>query len=174
MMTFDLAFEKLHGNEGGFTNNPKDKGNWTGGEVGKGVLKGTKFGISALAYPTLDIEHLALAEAKAICKRDYWGPAGCDVWPDAIKFQFFDLAINTSQPGKPPVQVIKLLQRAVGADDDGVVGPQTLMKVNSMPPERVLKRFRAHAIKFYTSLKTWNVFGAGWVNRLANNMLDEA
>ena len=58
--------------EGGFTIDRNDPGNWTGGKVGKGKLKGTKYGIAANTYPKLDIKNLTVAQAEAIYKRDYW------------------------------------------------------------------------------------------------------
>lgn len=37
---FDTAFHTLLGHEGGFTEDPRDPGNWTGGRVGAGELRG--------------------------------------------------------------------------------------------------------------------------------------
>lgn len=42
------------------TDDRNDKGNWTGGRVGVGQLKGTKYGISAAAYLHLGIKSLTL------------------------------------------------------------------------------------------------------------------
>lgn len=50
MMTFDKAFNRLIGHEAGYSNDRRDPGNWTGGKVGIGTLKGTKFGIAANTY----------------------------------------------------------------------------------------------------------------------------
>ena len=63
---FNLMFDKLIGAEGGFQNDPKDRGNWTSGIIGKGECKGTKYGVSAMAYPDLDIENLTIEQAKKI------------------------------------------------------------------------------------------------------------
>lgn len=70
---FDAAFALTVGEEGGFSQDPRDGGNWTGGAPGKGSLRGTKYGISAASYPTLHIDALTLADAKAIYRRDFWG-----------------------------------------------------------------------------------------------------
>lgn len=40
MMTFDKAFNRLIGHEAGYSNDRRDPGNWTGGKVGIGTLKG--------------------------------------------------------------------------------------------------------------------------------------
>ena len=77
-MGFDRAFEETIGLEGGFSRDPDDNGNWTGGRKGLGKLKGTKYGISAAQYPSLDIESLTLHGAKEICRRDYWSPLRLD------------------------------------------------------------------------------------------------
>jgi lysozyme family protein len=98
-VNFDQAFARLVDpqHEGGFQNAHDDRGNWTGGEVGKGRLLGTKYGISAMTYPGEDIENLTLERAKELYRRDFWGPAGCDAVPDALKFDVFDMAVNSGQ-----------------------------------------------------------------------------
>jgi hypothetical protein len=58
MSDFDRIFDFVVGSEGGFTDNPADPGNWTGGKIGAGECRGTKFGISAGAHPDLDIANL--------------------------------------------------------------------------------------------------------------------
>lgn len=47
MITFEEAFDRLIGHEGGYSDDPTDNGNWTGGKRGAGLLKGTKYGIGA-------------------------------------------------------------------------------------------------------------------------------
>lgn len=152
-MNFDQAFTALIGNEGGYVLDSRDPG----GE--------TKYGISKRSYPGEDIAGLTLERAKEIYRRDFWGPAGCDAWPDAVKFDVFDMAVNAGVKTS-----IKMLQRCVGAADDGVIGPQTAMKVQSAAPDWVARRFTAQRIRFYTGLKTWATYGAGWMNRLAANL----
>jgi lysozyme family protein len=154
-MDFDAAFERLIGHEGGYVNDPRDPG----GE--------TKFGISKRAYPGEDIASLTLDRAKAIYRRDYWGPAGCDAVPDAIRFDLFDMAVNAGV--KPAVRT---LQGAVGADADGVLGPKTLMAVNSADAGKLLARFNGQRLKMLADLPTWDRFGRGWARRIASNLLE--
>jgi hypothetical protein len=45
------AISTLHKVEGGLSMDERDPGNWTGGAIGKGELRGTKYGISAQTYP---------------------------------------------------------------------------------------------------------------------------
>lgn len=152
-MDFETAFTQLLGNEGGYVNDPRDPG----GE--------TKFGISKRSYPGEDIAGLTADRAKEIYRRDFWGPAGCDAWPDLVKFEVFDVAVNAGV-----VTAIKMLQRSVNATPDGVIGPQTTLKVQSARPDWLLRRLVAQRLRFYTGLKTFATFGAGWVNRVAANL----
>lgn len=152
-MNFDQAFERLIGHEGGYVNDPRDPG----GE--------TKFGISKRSYPAEDIKGLTLERAKAIYRRDFWGVAGCDAVPDAMKFDLFDMAVNSG-----PVTAIKTLQRSAGVTPDGLLGPITLQALNSTPAPRLVARFNGHRLDFMTDLKTWSVFGKGWAKRVASNL----
>lgn len=154
-MNFDQAFEKLIGHEGGYVNNPADPG----GE--------TKFGVSRRAYPLENIKAMTLDRAKVLYLHDYWGPAGCDAVPDAIKFDLFDMAVNSG-----PVAAIKNLQRAVGVTVDGMLGPLTLQAVNAMPAPRVLARFNGHRLDLMADLKSWPAFSRGWAKRIAANLKD--
>lgn len=167
-MDFDKAFERLIGHEGKFTDNPKDDGNWTGGKQGRGQLKGTKYGIAAASYPHLDIKNLTLQQAKAIYREDFWdviGPAH-----GAIKFQLFDAAVNHGRGN-----AVRFLQRAVKAADDGIWGPRSQAALNDLQQRHghndVLLRFMAYRFKFWASLSKFDVFGRGWTNRGADNLL---
>ncbi|MCH4247579.1 MAG: secretion activator protein [Acinetobacter populi] len=167
-MTFDQAFERLIGHEGGYSTDHNDPGNWTGGKVGSGTLKGTKYGIAANTYPNLDIKNLTLAQAKQIYKTDWWDKLGADGIHSAIVFQLWDFAINAGRD-----RAIKELQQAVGftgSNVDGKLGPMTKTKVNEFDVNDVILTLMAERLKFYTSLSTFGTYGKGWVNRCADNL----
>lgn len=152
-MNFDQAFERLLGHEGGYVFDRRDPG----GE--------TKFGISARSYPAEDIKNMTLERAKAIYLRDYWGPAGCDAVPEPIKFDLFDMAVNSGVS-----TALKTLQRAVGEVADGVLGPKTLQAINSMPAPRLIARFNGERLDYITTLTNWPAHGKGWCRRIAANL----
>lgn len=164
-MNFDKAFELLIGHEGGFTDNRADDGNWTGGKVGVGTLKGTKYGIAANSYPNLDIKNLTLAQAKEIYKRDYWDKAKCDQMPAELAFHVFDMSVNSGVS-----RGVKILQKTVGTTQDGIIGPATLAAVKAMPMFNLVMIYNANRLQFYTSLSKFGTFGKGWTNRVANNL----
>jgi len=61
---YDACIGKVLEYEGGYTNDPNDKGGWTGCAVGAGTNKGTNRGISACSYPNEDIKGMTEARAK--------------------------------------------------------------------------------------------------------------
>ena len=165
-MNFELAFKILIGHEGGLSLNPNDRGNWTTGIIGRGELKGTKYGISAMTYPHLNIAALTLEQAKEIYARDFWGDA--DSFPDAVRFDFFDGAVNSGYR-----QSVEWLQRAAGAKPDGIVGPKTLQAVQTADPFKLAKRYNGYRLLFMTRTKGWATFNQGWAVRIAQNLIGE-
>ena len=164
-LTFDQAFDRLIGHEGNFTNDRQDRGNWTTGVIGKGELKGTKYGISAMTYPDLDIKSLSLQQAKKIYKRDWWDKINADQIDSALVFQVWDFAINAGMGTAK-----RKLQKAVGVAEDGMIGKQTIQAINNTELNDVLMKFNAERLKYYTSLSTWSRYGKGWTLRVAGQL----
>ncbi len=96
-MNFEIAFQRLIGHEGGYSNDRDDPGNWTGGKVGLGKLLGTKFGLAANTYPNLDIKNLTIDQAKLIYKKDWWDKLGADQLHPTIVYRLWDFAINAGK-----------------------------------------------------------------------------
>lgn len=164
-LTFDQAFDRLIGHEGKFTNDRADRGNWTTGVIGKGSLNGTKYGISAMTYPDLDIRNLTLAQAKAIYKRDWWDKINAESIHTAIVFQVWDFAVNAGMGTAK-----RKLQKAVGVAEDGIIGRKTLQAIQAVELNDVLLKFNAEKLKHYTSLSTWPRYGKGWTIRTAEQL----
>lgn len=163
--TFEIAFERLIGHEGKFTNDTKDRGNWTSGVIGKGTCKGTKFGISAMTYPDLDIKNLTLDQAKDIYKRDWWDKLNANQIHASIVFQVWDFAINSGMGTAK-----RKLQQAVGVTDDGNIGPATIKAIQAMNHKDIILQLNALRLQYLTSLSTFPTYGAGWVNRVSKQM----
>lgn len=172
-MQFDDAFKELINVEGGWSDDPKDPGNWTSGVIGKGELVGTKYGIAANTYGHMNIKQLSLDDAKGIYKRDYW-----DVWrfdglssplPDSLQYELFDASVNAGRGNAS-----RFLQRAVKVADDGAIGTVTIKALDDALTEfgiaRVEQWFLAEKLTHYTSLKIWERYGRGWARRVAANL----
>jgi lysozyme family protein len=147
-MSFDRAVAHVLAWEGGTVNDPRDRGGLT------------RYGISRLAYPDLDITHLTEADARAIYKRDYWNKLQCDSLPEQVAFALFDCAVNVGVE-----QATKILQRALGIRADGVLGPETMRAAKSPDTVKVVRDFTLERMQFYMSLSTYSVFGKGWLRR---------
>lgn len=146
---WDSAFDLLMLNEGGYVNNPHDKG-------GK-----TKYGISKAAYPNVDIENLTLEQAKGIYKKDYWNRCKCDSLPDALSVAVFDFAVNSGVK-----KAIKYLQLSLGVTADGIIGSQTLGACNRLPTKNILEDYLNKRLQYLMSLKDFKYFGNGWGKRI--------
>ena len=147
--------------EGGYSDNPADPGNWTGGQTGIGELRGTKFGVSAAAYPNLDIANLTEAAAADIYRRDFWQPLQGDTLPLPVALVSFDAAVNAGLH-----HAILWLQQAAGCTADGVLGPATIAAAKSGDALRVAREALVRRIDFYARLPGWANFGLGWSRRV--------
>lgn len=165
MTAFDQAFDIVIGHEGGYSDNQSDPGNWTGGAVGKGVCKGTKYGISAASYPNVDIANLTLDEAKSLYKTGYWDKLHLDTADPGLALIAFDASVNNGVGA-----ATKWLQGALGVAADGVFGSGTaaaLKACTGTKASEALVALHASRINMMAELPTWKTFGRGWSKRLA-------
>jgi lysozyme family protein len=165
-MMFDISFERVFTNEGEFQQDPLDRGNWTSGIVGLGELKGTKYGISAMTYPDLDIKSLSLVEAKEIYKRDWWDKLRMERFHTSFQYQLFDASINHGIHNAS-----RMLQRALKVSADGIIGPKTVDAATEIDINDLLLRFLAERLVFMTHVRTWGTNGKGWARRIAHNLI---
>lgn len=169
MTAFDDSFAELIGNEGGYTTDRNDRGNWTSGQIGVGQLKGTKYGISAMSYPTLDIANLTLDAAKQIYRRDYWNKFNGDRLDPALAFQVFDGAVNSGVSA-----AVKWLQQAAGTPADGVFGPATMAAITARVPGALICSFNGYRLKYMAAAAAWPTYSKGWALRIADNLIKGA
>lgn len=159
MDSFDLAFQRTIGHEGGYVDDPNDRG----GE--------TNWGISRRAYPTLNIKALTLADAKDIYRRDYWRLCACDEMPPLTACAVFDLAVNAGR-----FAAVKDLQLALRLNSDGVLGPHTMAAVRALgdgiDDMRVAVWVHASGLERRTNAPTWAHHGRGWARRVVRNLLE--
>lgn len=155
--SFDRAFERMIGHEGGYVNHPADPG----GETNWGVTKRTARAEGYVGH----MRDMTRDQAREIYRRAYWERARADNYHPAIGFQVFDAAVNHGIGN-----AVRFLQRAVGVADDGAVGPVTVAAIQRLSVPDVLARFNAERLDFYTKLSAWPSFGKGWVRRVSGNL----
>lgn len=156
---------RIVGHEGGFTMDPDDPGNWTGGKIGAGKLKGTKYGIAANTYPDVDIAALTLEDAVELYQQDYLRPLQADKYEDGVAYQLLDFAVNSGAG-----RAIRTLQSLLGVTVDGTVGPETLKALAARSEADVVMLLIAERLTFMTGLRNWPQHGKGWARRIADNL----
>lgn len=161
---WDKSFELVIKMEGGYVNDPDD----AGGETNLGVTKAAW--ASYMARPIADGEMRTLTKdtVKPFYKRMYWDKLKCDSLPDGIDYAAFDFGVNAGTG-----QAAKFIQRAVGAADDGSIGPNTLSYVARMDKHDILEKFTQQKIDFYNAIvarkPSQAKFIRGWLNRVAHS-----
>lgn len=145
---------------GGYTNDPSDKG----GE--------TKWGISKRSYPHLDIAGLTIQDAIDIYCEDYWVPLCADqIVKQVVANVLFDFAVNTGRR-----RAIKLMQQIACVSIDGMIGPITIGAINSADGEKLAMQYTLQRVQFYSDLasgrKSQRKFLSGWINRALSALYD--
>ncbi len=158
-MTFDEAFHKLLGHEGGYSNHPADPGGKTMWGVTERVAR-------ARGYRG-DMRDLPIEFAKALYKDTYWEAVSADLLPESVRYAVFDAAVNSG-----PVQAIKWLQRALDVEDVGRIGPKTKKALQSAD-DALEGRFLGHRLLFMSNLGNWDSFSEGWAKRIAQILIEK-
>jgi lysozyme family protein len=161
----NITMDAAH--EGGFQKMHGDKGNWTGGEVGVGVLVGTKYGISAAEFPTLDIPNLTTDQAAAIYQDRYWKPLYSQINDQTLANKLFDMGVLFGVG-----VAVKMLQTTMETDlhavADGVFGEQTLTDVNqevNLTPRYIVTMLN-HVMNVVNHNPAEGPFISDWIRRI--------
>lgn len=162
---FSTALTRVLAHEGEYSADPHDPGNWTGGRVGRGELRGTKWGISAAACPDLDIAALTQDQAAHLYRVRYWNPVHADHLPFAVAWQLFDYAVNSGV-----VTAVRAWQGVLNVTADGIIGPHTLKAARRVPTTTQVLGLLSQRLAFLTGLRHWSTQGRGWARRMARNI----
>ena len=158
---FDSSFAKVIQSEGGYVNDPADRG----GETNLGVTIGAWGAYLGRAIQPGEMKALTPEVVKPFYKSMYWDKVKGDDLSAGVDYAVFDFAVNAGVS-----RAAKFLQRAVGAVDDGVVGLGTLGRVAKTDPTVLLKNFADQKQRFYNGLATNNPsqqkFLKGWLARV--------
>ena len=84
----------------------------------------TRWGISQVNNPDVDVRNLTKEKAIEIYLDRYWFPARCHELPAFMQLPVMNCAVNCGVS-----TAIKTLQKTVGVETDGKFGPQTMAKV---------------------------------------------
>jgi lysozyme family protein len=165
MADFKIAVQKTLVHEGGFQKNPNDHANWSSGKIGEGQLIGTKYGITAVDMPGVDIENLTPNQAIAFYAERYWKTNYSQIESQAVADKLFDLGVLFG------VHVaVGILQTVLGVTSDGVVGPVSLGAINQVEPVSLYNAYKAamvtHAINVANANPHERENLGGWIRRI--------
>lgn len=157
--SFPAALAAVLRHEGGFVVNPHDPG----GATCKGVTQ-TVYDDYRITHgkPTRTVRDIEQSEVEDLYLARYWNAVRCDDLPVGVDYAVFDFAVNSGTN-----RASRMLQRAVGAAEDGQIGPMTLAAVRSLPAGELVDTLCDLRICFLRQLNTFKFFGKGWTRRVA-------
>lgn len=160
--------------EGGFVNDPKDRGGATNMGVTLKTWKSVGWDIDKDG--DIDIEDLKLITKEDVIKGvmvpSFWNKIKGDaICSEPIAAILLDWAWMSG-----PVNVIRRIQRLLGVKDDGVVGPVTIKAINTKNAIVLFHEIKQLRVDFYYDIvrrdKSQSRFLQGWLNRLSNILYD--
>lgn len=151
MAIHSLAMGKLFHHEGGFVDDPDDRG----GATNMGITQKTLHEWRSRAVTAADVQNLTTDEAASIYIVKYWNVMQLDeINSQELAEAVMDFGVNAG-----PKTAIPTLQRAAnlvwkGTNKrqllaDGWIGPKTIKFVNSTEPSLLILRFFKERIQHY-------------------------
>jgi len=127
--------------EGGFVNDPRDPG----GATNRGITRRQLSSYLGRPATISEVFHLSLETAELIYKKDYFDQVRGDYLPSGVDLMAFDIAVNMG----------------VGR------AHQFLADISNLSPKNQVVELDKRRCGFYRRLRTFNVFGKGWLAREA-------
>ena len=154
-MSFKECLDLVLKSEGGWVNHPSDPG----GETNLGVTK--RVWEEYVGHPVESLKKLTKEDVAPLYEQKYWRPCYGEVLPRGLDFVVFSMGVNAG-PGRS----VKLLQQSIGCVPDGVIGPRTRELISSSNSATLIAKFSETRREYYRSLKSFPIFGKGWLNRV--------
>ena len=153
--------------EGGFANDPLDRGGAT--SMGVTIATWRQVGYDKDGDGNIDVRDLKLLTPDDVINRvlkpHYWNRWKADLINSQSVANILVDWVWTSG-----INGIKIPQRILGIAQDGIVGPLTLQKVNAQDPHDFFDRIKAERLIFLNRIverdPSQKRFLKGWLNRL--------
>lgn len=161
---FQRALAHVLEMEGGYGDDPHDPGGPTNFGITLAEFaswRGVRLDQASAAELKSALRRIAPETVREIYLRRYWQPAGCGDLAEALAFMHFDAAVNHGVG-----TAIRFLQGAVGADQDGEIGPVTQAAIAQADVRLTLEVYAASRRRRYRALPTFWRFGRGWLARV--------
>ena len=148
------------GAEGGFVDNPKDPG----GATYRGVTLATyRDYLGDPSFTVTQLKALADPALAAFYGAEFWNVVAGDALPPGVGLSVFDMAVDAN-----PRHSARQLQQAVGAEQDGYVGPTTIAAAGKIAPGILVGHLASIQLAYYRALPTYPTFGRGWSARVSS------
>ncbi len=160
----DVVLAHLLDVEGGYTNDPVDPGGPTNKGITLGVFaKWTKRTVSSSSRAKLvsELKRISDATVRDIYETRYWKTSQSHTLSLPVAFMHMDAAVNHGVG-----TAIRFLQRAVGVEADGEIGPVTRAALAKANVAETLKNYADIRRQRYRKLKHFWRFGRGWLARV--------
>lgn len=147
--------------EGGFVNDPLDKG----GATNKGITIGTFRQFYGKDATVEQLKRITNEQWLHVFKAGYWDRWQADrITNQAVANILVDWVWASGVNG------IKIPQRVLGVADDGIVGEKTIAALNAQNPAEFFSKIHTERIKFVDDIVRRNPtqarFIKGWKNRI--------
>jgi len=161
---FDKCLGVILHHEGGYVNHPLDPG----GITNLGVTKKTYEAYVKRTVTKDEMKALTPATVAPLYKTMYWDALKCDdiakIAP-GLALCVFDFGVNAGVG-----RASEYLQNLVGVTADRKIGPNTLKAVRKFVDTRghdgACEAYQNARRTYYRSLRTFRVFGRGWLRRV--------
>jgi lysozyme family protein len=151
-------------NEGGYSDHPMDSGHATMMGVTQAVYDSYCAKLGLPFNPVIDITE---QEVFDVYYTLYWLPANLEkIDNDLLALHVFDHGVNAGVR-----TTVRLLQRLMGVEDDGVIGNFTIKAIkeyNGNIVEDFIKRRKLFYITLVQNKPQLRIFIKGWIKRVDN------
>ncbi|MDD2365170.1 MAG: glycosyl hydrolase 108 family protein [Desulfuromonadaceae bacterium] len=188
MSNFDNAYKRTINTEGGYANDPRDRGGetykgvsrnnwprWSGWRIVDGVknnlVKQPPHGTPEYRNWVRELNRqlagspLLQNAVMAFYKNNFWGNLG-EITDQRVAEELFDKRVNCGDVA------CRWIQRAAAVVADGTIGPKSLAAINAADPAALLSKFNDAAFHYYEGLirvdSSQAVFRNSWYGRLKN------
>ena len=157
--------------EGGFVNDPLDKGGATNKGVTIAVWKAQGYDKNGdKKIDVADLKLITVEDATNIMKKNYWDRWKADqIKNQAVANTLVDWVWGSGAWG------IKIPQRILGVKDDGIVGDKTIEALNKQNQNKFLEKLYLARFNFLDGIVASNPsqkrFIKGWKNRMNDLIL---
>jgi lysozyme family protein len=172
-VTDDEILDAILAREGGFVDDPADRG----GATNYGITQGTLSEVLDKVASRDDVKALTPQLAREIYRRRYIeGPGFDGIASGDLRAVVVDAAVNHGVK-----TAIKLLQRVLKVTDDGLLGPVSFTAANVLDGRLLARKVLWERIRLYGRLISHNLtdadrdgipdnteFASGWLNRTAD------